>query len=97
MRLPPDNEAYAPEFPKDLQWTGVAFLRMAQQIGRPILVEFFDSARINSYRTLPYVRAWHERYERPGLVRVIGVHSPAYSFGRDPAVAAPPIGRMDVP
>jgi hypothetical protein len=97
MRLPPDNEAYAPEFPKELTWIGVAFLRMAQQIGRPTLVEFFDSARINSYRTLPYVRAWHERYETPGLLRVIGVHSPAYSFGRDPGVAVPAIERMDIP
>jgi hypothetical protein len=97
MRLPPDNEAYAPEFPQDLQWIGVAFLRMAQQIGRPILVEFFDSARINSHRTLPYMRAWHERYETPRLLRVIGVHSPAYSFGRDPAVAAAAIERMDIP
>lgn len=97
MRLPPDNEAFAPEFPQDLQWVGVAFLRMAQQIGRPILVEFFDSARINSYRTLPYMRAWHERYAVPGLLRVIGVHTPAYSFGRDPDVALPAIERMDIP
>jgi hypothetical protein len=97
MRLPPDNEAYAPEFPQGLQWVNVAFLRMAQQIGRPILVEFFDSARINSHRTLPYMRAWQERYADQGLLRIIGVHSPAYSFGRDPEVAVPAIERMDVP
>ena len=97
MRLPPDNEAYAPEFPQGLDWVGVAFLRMAQQIGRPILVEFFDSARINSRRTQPYLRAWHERYGEPGLVRIIGVHSPAYSFGRDPAIAIPAIESMDIP
>jgi hypothetical protein len=97
MRLPPDTEAFAPEFPQGLQWVGVAFLRMAQQIGRPILVEFFDSARVNSYRTLPYLRAWHERYAEPGLLRIIGVHSPAYSFGRDPEVAVAAIERMDIP
>jgi hypothetical protein len=97
MRLPPDNEAYAPEFPQDLQWVGVAFLRMAQQIGRPILVEFFDSARINSHRTLPYMRAWQERYGDQRLLRLIGVHTPAYSFGRDPEVAVPAIERMDIP
>jgi hypothetical protein len=97
VRLPADNEAYAPEFPQNLQWVGVAFLRMAQQIGRPILVEFFDSARINSHRTLPYTRAWHERYAEPGLLRVIGVHTPAYSFGRDPDVAVAAIERMDIP
>jgi hypothetical protein len=97
MRLPVDNEAYAPEFPQGLQWVGVAFIRMAQQIGRPILVEFFDSARINSHRTLPYLRAWHERYVEPGLLRIIGVHSPAYSFGRDPAVATAAVEAMDLP
>jgi hypothetical protein len=97
MRLPVDNEAYAPEFPQGLQWLGVAFLRMAQQIGRPILVEFFDSARINSHRTLPYLRAWNERYAEPGLLRIIGVHSPAYSFGRDPEVATAAIEAMEIP
>jgi hypothetical protein len=97
MRLPPDNEAYAPEFPQELQWVGVAFLRMAQQIGRPILVEFFDSARINSYRTLPYLREWQERYAERGLLRIIGVHSPGYSFGRDPEVAVPAVEQMEIP
>jgi hypothetical protein len=97
VRLPPDNEAFVPEFPQELQWMNVAFLRMAQQIGRPILVEFFDSARINSHRTLPYIRTWYERYGDAGLLRVIGVHSPAYSFGRDPDVAVPAIERMGIP
>ena len=27
-----------------------------------VLVEFWDFARINSLRTLPYLKAWHERY-----------------------------------
>src|SRR3954447_6360049 len=97
VRLPVDNEAYAPEFPQGLQWVNVALLRMAQQIGRPILVEFFDSARVNSYRTLPYMREWHSRYVEPGLLRMIGVHTPAYSFGRDPEVALSAIERMSIP
>jgi hypothetical protein len=97
VRLPADNEAYAPEFPQGLQWVNVAFLRMAQQIGRPILVEFFDSARMNSHRTLPYMRAWQERYGETGLLRIIGVHSPGYSFGRDPDVAVAAIEKMDIP
>ena len=97
MRLPVDNEAYAPEFPQGLRWINVAFLRMAQQIGRPILVEFFDSARVNSHRTLPYLRAWQERYADAGLLRIIGVHSPGYSFGRDPDVATAAVEAMDIP
>jgi hypothetical protein len=96
MRLPADNEAYAPEFPQGLEWVGAAFLRMAVQIGRPVLVEFFDFARINSRRTLPYVVAWHERYGPFGL-RVIGVHTPGYSFGREPALARQEIERLEIP
>ena len=29
-----------------------------------VLVEFWDFARVNSLRTLPYLKAWHERYAR---------------------------------
>ena len=47
-----------------------------------VLVEFWDFARVNSLRTMPYLKAWHERYAEAGL-RVIGIHSPGYSFGRD--------------
>jgi hypothetical protein len=96
LRLPADNEAFAPEFPPNLDWVNVAFLRMAQQIGRPILVEFFDFARVNSQRTLPYVLAWRERYESLGL-RVIGVHSPGFSFGRDPELARAAIEQLGIP
>ena len=96
LRLPADNEAFAPEFPQGLQWVNAAFLRMAVQIGRPVLVEFFDVARINSVRTLPYTLAWNERYGPAGL-RVIGVHAPGYSFGRDPEVVVPAIEKLGIP
>lgn len=70
-------------------------LRMDQQIGRPVLVEFFDFARINSLRTLPYVKAWHDRYAERGL-RVISVHSPGYSFGRDPELVDRAVERLGI-
>ena len=76
MRAPVDTIA-APPFPRDLPWVNVAPLRMDKQIGRPVLVEFWDFCRPNSLRTLPYVKAWHERYAGDGL-RVIGVHAGAY-------------------
>jgi len=66
-----------------MEWLNVAFLRMGPLLQRAcVMIEFFDTARINSHRTLPYVKAWHERYAGQGL-RIIGVHSPGYSFGRD--------------
>src|SRR4051812_121090 len=71
-------------------------LRMAQQIGRPILVEFFDFARINSHRTLPYTKAWHERYSDLGL-RVIGVHASGYSFAADEDAVARAVESLEIP
>ena len=35
---------------------------MDQQRGKAVLVEFWDFCRVNSLRTLPYLKAWHERY-----------------------------------
>ena len=96
MRTPPGTDLHAPEFPPDLRWLNVAFLRMDKQMGRnAVLVEFWDFARINSLRTLPYLQAWHERYRERGL-RVVTVQSPGYSFGRDPDVAARAIEALGV-
>src|SRR3954464_3121283 len=66
MRAPVDTIA-APPFPADLPWINVAPLRMDKQIGRPVLVEFWDFCRPSSLRTLPYLKAWHERYAVDGL------------------------------
>jgi thiol-disulfide isomerase/thioredoxin len=47
-----------------------------------VLVQFWTYTCINWIRTLPYVRAWAERYGRHGLV-VVGVHAPEFPFERD--------------
>ena len=85
----------APPFPRDLEWVNVATLRMDQQLGRPVLVEFWDFCRPNSIRTLPYVKAWHERYAEAGL-RVIGVHSPGFEPSADPAAVRAAVQRLGV-
>jgi hypothetical protein len=97
VRVAASEQIVAPEFPRGLEWVNVAFLRMDKLIGRSaVLVEFWDFARINSLRTLAYLKAWHERYADAGL-RVILVQSPGYSFGRDAAVARAAIERLEIP
>lgn len=96
MRTPPESDIVAPEFPARMDWIGAAFLRMDKQLGHPVLVEFIDTARINSVRTLPYLAAWHERYADSGL-RTIGVHSPGYSFGHDRTIAQAGVERLGIP
>jgi hypothetical protein len=60
-----------------------------------VLVEFWDFARVNSLRTMPYLKGWHARYSGSGL-RVIGVHAPGYSFGRERAAVEGAVARLEV-
>ena len=91
----PENTIPAPPFPPGLEWVNVAPLRMDKQVGRPVLVEFWDFCRPNSIRTLPYVREWHRRYAEAGL-RVIGVHSPGFPPSRDPEAVRAAVERLEV-
>ena len=81
--------------PAGLEWVNVASLRMDQQLGRPVLVEFWDFCRVNSLRTLPYVRAWHERYAEAGL-RVISAHAGGYPPSQDPAEVRAAVKRLGI-
>jgi thiol-disulfide isomerase/thioredoxin len=95
VRAPVDHIA-APPFPPRLTWFNVAGLRMDQQLGRPVLIEFWDFCRPNSLRTLPYMKAWHERYADDGL-RVIGVHASGFEPSGDPAAVGEAVSRLEVP
>jgi hypothetical protein len=95
VRAPVDT-IYAPPFPRDLPWVNVASLRMDKQIGRPVLVEFWDFCRVNSLRTLPYLREWHRRYADAGL-RVIGVHASGFPPSADEQAVRDAVARLDVP
>lgn len=90
---PPVDHIYAPPFPAKLTWINSAALRMDKLRGRPVLIEFWDFCRPNSLRTLPYVRAWDERYREPGL-RTIGVHASGFPPSADPEAVAAAVERI---
>ncbi|HEX2087487.1 MAG TPA: DipZ protein [Solirubrobacteraceae bacterium] len=94
MRPPVDTIA-APPFPVKLPWANVASLRMDQQRDRPVLVEFWDFCRVSSLRTLPYLRAWHERYAEDGL-RVVSVHSPGFAASQDDDAVRAAVARLGI-
>ena len=50
--------------------------------GRVVAVDFWTYSCVNWLRTLPYVRAWAEKYADRGLV-VVGAHSPEFGFEQD--------------
>ena len=92
---PPVDTIHAPAFPQKAEWLNVASLRLDQQRGRPVLVEFWDFCRVSSLRTLPYVKAWHERYEELGL-RVVSVHCPGFEPAREEDAVRAAVERLGI-
>jgi thiol-disulfide isomerase/thioredoxin len=75
-------EGHLPGFEGATTWLNSLPLTVADLRGRVVVVQFWTFTCINWLRTLPYVRAWSEKYRDHGLV-VVGVHTPEFDFERD--------------
>ena len=82
-----EDEGPMPSIAGATGWINSAPLTNADLKGKVVLVDFWTYSCINCVRTIPYVRAWHERYKDDGFV-VLGVHTPEFAFERDPANVA---------
>ena len=60
------------------EWLNSPPVSATSLLGKVVLVQFGTYTCINWLRTLPYVRAWNQKY-RQGLA-VIGVHTPEFAF-----------------
>lgn len=85
----------APEFVGITQWLNSEPLTMAELRGKVVLVDFWTYSCINCIRTLPYLRDWHEKYARHGLV-MVGVHAPEFDFEKDEQNVRDAIARQRV-
>jgi len=72
-------EGTLPSFAGATAWLNSGPLTREALRGKVVAVDVWTYTCINWLRTLPYVRAWAEKYKDQGLV-VIGVHSPEFSF-----------------
>ncbi|MFJ3010912.1 cytochrome c biogenesis protein DipZ [Pseudomonas fluorescens] len=75
-------EGQLPPLTGAVQWLNSPPLDAQALKGKVVLVDFWTYSCINCLRTLPYVKAWAEKYRDQGLV-VIGVHAPEFAFERD--------------
>jgi cytochrome c biogenesis protein CcdA/thiol-disulfide isomerase/thioredoxin len=64
-------------------WINSGPLTREQLRGKVVVIDFWTYSCINCIRSIPYVRAWAEKYRDDGLV-VIGVHAPEFAFERNP-------------
>jgi cytochrome c biogenesis protein CcdA/thiol-disulfide isomerase/thioredoxin len=75
----------APEIRGTQRWfntPGGRALSLEDLRGEVVLLDFWTYSCINCIRTLPYLKAWDERYRARGL-KIIGVHAPEFPFERD--------------
>jgi cytochrome c biogenesis protein CcdA/thiol-disulfide isomerase/thioredoxin len=75
-------EGALPDLSGAVTWLNSPPLDAAALKGKVVLVDFWTYSCINCLRTIPYVRAWAEKYKDQGLV-VIGVHAPEFAFEKD--------------
>ena len=73
----------APPLTGATQWLNSPPLTDEMLRGKVVLVDFWTYSCINCLRTLPYLKAWNEKYRDQGLV-IIGVHAPEFAFEKDP-------------
>jgi cytochrome c biogenesis protein CcdA/thiol-disulfide isomerase/thioredoxin len=71
-----------PDLSGAVAWLNSPPLTRDELQGRVVLVDFWTYSCINCLRTLPYIRAWADKYKASGLV-VIGVHTPEFAFEKD--------------
>jgi thiol-disulfide isomerase/thioredoxin len=75
-------EGIAPSLDGAVAWLNSKPLTAAELKGKVVLVDFWTYSCINCIRTIPYVKAWAEKYADQGLV-VVGVHAPEFAFEKN--------------
>src|SRR6478736_596565 len=80
LRLPVESRMSS--FAGATEWLNTEPLTPTALRGKVVAVDFWTYTCINWLRTLPYVRAWAEKYRDAGLV-VIGAHTPEFPFEHD--------------
>ena len=75
-------EGSLPSLAGAVQWLNSPPLTAEQLKGKVVLVDFWTYSCINCLRSIPYVRAWADKYKDQGLV-VIGVHAPEFAFEKN--------------
>src|SRR5215510_6112623 len=76
------HEGAIPSLNGATEWLNSPPLTPASLRGKVALIDFWTYTCVNWLRTLPYVRAWAEKYRDQDLL-VIGVHTPEFPFEKD--------------
>jgi thiol-disulfide isomerase/thioredoxin len=81
-KVPAVPEAMIPSLSTATTWLNSPPIGADGLRGKVVLIDFWTYTCINWRRTVPYLRAWVQRYGGSGLL-LIGVHSPEFAFEHD--------------
>jgi cytochrome c biogenesis protein CcdA/thiol-disulfide isomerase/thioredoxin len=84
-----------PDLSGAIAWINSQPLTGDQLKGHVVLVDFWTYSCINCLRSIPYVRAWAEKYKDSGLI-VIGVHTPEFAFEKDLDNVRKAVGELNI-
>lgn len=90
-----ENQA-APDFTAATEWLNSPPLQIDALRGKVVLVDFWTYSCINCLRTLPYLKAWHEKYRAHGLV-IVGIHAPEFAFEKIPENVQRAVRELAIP
>jgi thiol-disulfide isomerase/thioredoxin len=76
-------------------WINSPRLGPAELGGKVVVYDFWTYSCVNCVRTLPHLRALHDRYTRDGAV-IVGVHSPEFDFEHVRANVEASVRRLNV-
>jgi thiol-disulfide isomerase/thioredoxin len=88
-----DPRVRAPELPPSVWLNTYSEVSLRSLQPSIVLVDFWDYTCINCRRTMPYLRAWYERYQDLGF-EIVGVHTPEFRFARQAEHVKSAIGRL---
>jgi thiol-disulfide isomerase/thioredoxin len=72
-------EGPAPSIAGATDWINSSPLSIESLKGKVVLIDFWTYSCINCIRTLPYLKAWSDKYRDMGL-EIVGVHAPEFAF-----------------
>jgi thiol-disulfide isomerase/thioredoxin len=76
-------------------WLNTPGLTAGDLADKVVVYDLWTYSCVNCVRTLPYLRAWYDRYRNDGLV-IVGVHSPEFDFEKDHANVEQAVARLKV-
>ena len=85
----------APQIDGITTWINSVPLQLNDLQGKVVLVDFWTYSCINCLRTLPYIKAWYNRYHDKGLV-IVGIHTPEFDFEKDVGNVRAAVQRNDI-